>query len=316
MVFTRAKSGMRARTAVLACAFAAIVASAAPASAGTPEVVVGTERWEFEPAASTTFVAWTEGRIGRRAFHSNVYARTLGTDERFKVNPAGTNAIAGGIDGSTLAYDRDGDIVLFDLSTRTELDVPDGVNTARANEHSASISGPHLLFVRVRGDRSSVVLFDMPAGTSTVLYSKVNNDRRFFNLYAGQVNGNYAVWNQDIFSVRRGALVDADVFFHDIAGNTTARLANPEGTVQYGPSVSADGTVYLGRSGFGCGLEALLVQQTLDGTESILYEFPNGRDFASSMAVDNDDGTTDVYFDRGRCRDDPPNQDILRVPAV
>jgi hypothetical protein len=309
----RRERDIRTGVAVLACAFVTVVASATPAIAGAPEVILGTERWEFEPAASSTFEAWTEGRIGRAGFRSKVYAREIG-GERFRVNPAGTtSAFTGGIDGSTLAYDRDGDIALFDLSTRTELDVPDGVNTG-AFEYSASISGPHLMFVRVRRDRNTVVLFDMPAGTSTVLYSKSNTDRRFFNLYVGQVNGNYAAWNQDTYSVQADALVDADVFFHDIAGATTARLANPEGTVQYGPSVSADGTVYLGRSGFGCGLDVKLVQRTLDGTETILYAFPDGRDFASSYA--NDDGATHVYFDRGRCRDDPPNQDILRVPAV
>jgi hypothetical protein len=307
-------TSMRTRAVVVACAFATIVASATPASAGAPEAVVATERWEFEPAASSTFEAWTEGRIGRGGFHSNVYARAIG-GERFKVSPAGTGvAFTGGIDGSTLAYDRDGDIALFDLGTRTELDVPNGVNTERGAEFSPSISGSHLLFVRSRGNRSSVVLFDMPAGTSTVLYSKANTDRRFFNVFVGQVNGNYAVWHQDTFSARDDALLDADVYFHDIAGKATARLANPQGTVQYGPSVSADGTVYFGRSGFGCGLDVQLVRQTLAGTESILYEFPNGRDFASSYALD--DGTGEVYFDRGRCREDPPNQDILKVPAV
>lgn len=305
---------MRARAAVFACALAMVVASATPAIAGVPEVVVGTERWELEPAASSTFEAWTEARIGRSGFRSNVYARAIGSGDRFKVNPAGTGAFTGGIDGSTLTYDRDGDIALFDLSTRTELDVPNGVNTARGTEFSPSISGPHLLFVRFRGERSTVVLFDMPAGTSTVLYSKANTDRRFFNVYVGQVNGNYAVWHQDTYSVQNDALLDADVYLHDIAAKTTARLANPQGTVQYGPSVSADGTVYFGRSGFGCGLNTQLVQQTLDGTESVLYDFPNGLDFASSYA--RDDGTTDAYFDRGRCREDPPNQDILRVPAA
>jgi len=303
-----------ARTALIACALATIVASATPAIAGVPEVVLGTERWELEPAASSTFEAWTEARIGRTGFRSKVFARAIG-GARFKVSPAGTGvAFTGGIDGSTLAYDRDGDIALFDLSTRTELDVPNGVNTTRGAEFSPSISGQHLLFVRFRANRSSVVLFDMPSSTSTVLYSKANTDRRFFNVYAGQVNGNYAVWHQDTFSARDDALVDADVYFHDISGKKTTRLANPQGTVQYAPSVSANGTVYFGRSGFGCGLDTQLVQQALDGTESILHDFPNGRDFASSYALDG--GTTEVYFDQGRCREDPPNQDILKVPAA
>lgn len=309
----REMRGTRTRTALVACALVTVVASATPAAAGVPEVVVGTERWELEPAASSTFEAWTEARIGRTGFRSTVYARAMGGD-RFRVSPAGSVAFTGGIDGSTLAYDRDGDIALFDLSTRTELEVPNGVNTERGSEFSASISGPHLLFVRLRGNRSSVVLFDLPAGTSTVLYSKANTDRRVFSLFVGQVNGNYAVWNQDTFSVQADEFVDADVYLHDIGGKKMARLANPQGTVQYGPSVSANGTVYFGRSGFGCGLDTQLVQQTLEGTESILHDFPNGRDFASSYALDG--GTTEVYFDQGRCRGDPPNQDILKVPAA
>lgn len=309
----REMRGTRTRTALLACALATIVASATSAAAGVPEVVVGTERWELEPAASSTFEAWTEARVGRTGFRSAVYARAMG-GARFRVSPAGSVAFTGGIDGSTLAYDRDGDIALFDLATRNEIAVPNGVNTERGIEFSPSISEQHLLFVRFRGNRSSVVLFDMPSSTPTVLYSKANTDRRFFNVYVGQVNGNYAVWHQDTYSARNDALVDADVYFHDIAGNLTARLANPQGTVQYGPSVSANGTVYFGRSGFGCGLDTQLVQQALDGTESILHDFPNGRDFASSYALDG--GTTEVYFDQGRCRGDPPNQDILKVPAA
>ena len=301
------------RTALLACALATIVASATPAAAGVPEVVVGTERWELEPAASSTFEAWTEARIGRTGFRSTVYARAMGGD-RFRVSPTGSVAFTGGIDGSTLAYEQEGDLALFDLSTRTELKVPSGVNTGRGIESSPSISEQYLLFVRFRANRSSVVLFDMPSSTPAVLYSKANTDRRFFNVYVGQVNGNYAVWHQDTFSARDDALVDADVYLHDIAGKTTARLANPQGTVQYAPSVSANGTVYFGRSGFGCGLDTQLVQQALDGTESILHDFPNGRDFASSYALDG--GTTEVYFDQGRCREDPPNQDILKVPAA
>jgi hypothetical protein len=305
---------MRTRLVVLACTLIAIVASAAPASAGTPEVVVGTDREEFEPAASSTYLAWTELRIRERRVRSNVYFRTLGTDERIQVNPAGTFATAGGIDGTTLAYDRDGDIFLYDLATRTELDVPDGVNTRRGFEYSASISGTHLLFVRSRGDQNSIVLFDMVSGSDTVLYSKANNDRRFFILYAGQVNGNYAVWQQDVGSVRTGDLVDADVWIHDIAGDATDKVAKPEGTLQYAPSVSADGTMYFGRSGFGCGLDVLLVQRDVGGGESTLYEFPDGRDFLSSVAADTG-ATTDVYFDRGRCRG-APNQDIVRISAA
>jgi hypothetical protein len=307
---------MWTRTVLFLPCMIALLAGTTPAIAGTPEVVVGTEKWEFGPAASSTHVAWTVARISESGFHSNVFARAIGSNQAFRVNPRGTGALTGGIDGSTLAYDRDGDIVLFDLSTRTELGVPDGVNKPNAAEYSASISGTHLLFVRVHRHRNSIVLFDLAEGTSQVLYSKTHTDRRFYILYAGQVNGNYAVWSQDARSEEDSSLLSANVWLHDIASDTTARLATSAETLQYGSSVSADGTVYLGRSGFGCGVDVLLIARTLDGTESILYDLPEGRDFTVSNAVDNPDGTADVYFDPGRCRRGPPNQDIWRLPGV
>jgi hypothetical protein len=307
---------MWTRTALFLACLIAFIAGTTTAMAGTPDVVVGTEKWEFGPAASSTYVAWTEARISGNGFHSNVFAKAIDSDQPFRVNPRGTGALTGGIDGSTLVYDRDGDIVLFDLSTRTELDVPDGVNKPNAAEYSASISGTHLLFVRIHRHRNSIVLFDLSEGTSRVLYSKTHTDRRFYVLYAGQVNGNYAVWSQDARSEEDSSLLSANVWLHDIASDTTARLATADETLHYGSSVSADGTVYFGRSGFGCGVDTLLIAQTLDGKESVLHDFPDGRDFTVSNAVDNPDGTTDVYFDPGRCRSDPPNQDIWRLPAV
>lgn len=307
---------MRARTALFLACVIVSVAGATPAVAGTPELVVSTEKWEFGPAASSTYLAWTVARISGNGFHSNVYAQAIGSDQPFRVNPDGTEALTGGIDGSTLAYEREGDIALFDLSTQTELDIPDGVNRPNTAEYSPSISGDHLLFVRIQRQRNSVVLFDLSAGTSQVLYSKPNTDRRYYILYAGQVNGNYAAWGRDTRSVQDDSLLSANVWRHDIASDSTTKLPNPDGTLQYASSVSADGTVYFGRSGFGCGVDTLLIGRTLDGDESVLHDFPNGRDFAVSNAVDNPGGTTDVYFDPGRCRGDPPNQDIWRLPNV
>jgi hypothetical protein len=306
---------MRARVALVACVIA-FVAGTTPAVAGTPDVVVGTEKWEFGPAASSTYVAWTVARISENGFQSNVFARAIGSNEPFRVNPRGTGAVTGGIDGSTLAYERDGDIVLFDLATRTELGVPEGVNRPNAAEYSASISGTQLLFVRAQRQRNSIVLFDLSAETSRVLYAKTNSDRRFYVLYAGQVNGNYAVWSQDTRSAQDDSLLEANVWRHDIGSARTRKLPNPDGTLQYASSVAADGTAYFGRSGFGCGVDTALIEQTLDGEESVLYDFRDGRDFAVSNVVDNLDGTTHVYFDPGRCRSDPPNQDIWRLPAV
>ena len=60
--------------------------------------------------------------------------------------------------------------------------------------------------------------------------------------------------------------------------------------------------MYFGRSSFACGENAQLVSRQLDGTETVLYEFPTNRDFGFSSAVDNANNTTDVYFDRANCR--------------
>ena len=88
------------------------------------------------------------------------------------MNPKGTGAVTGGIDGSTLIYewftpDQKSDLAMVDLSTQTELDVPDGVNT-NSVEFSPSISGSHLLFGRAIRHGASIVLFDTSSATSEV----------------------------------------------------------------------------------------------------------------------------------------------------
>ena len=143
---------------VAACVLATAAASTTPASAVTPVVVVASPSSEQRPAASTTFVAW-----GKEQHHNtSVRAEAIGGSS-FRVS---AKAFPGAIDGSTLVYSKDGDIALFDLSTRAALPVPDGVNT-KAYEQALGISGTHLLFYRASNFRSySVVLFDTSTGTS------------------------------------------------------------------------------------------------------------------------------------------------------
>jgi len=297
---------MKARVLLaLACALGTFVATAAPAVAVEPVVVVDTDKPEIGPAASTTYLAWI---VVTPNDHVNVRAMAIGDGTSFRVNPKGTGAVTGGIDGSTLIYewftpDRKSDLAMVDLSTRMELDVPEGVNT-NSVEFSPSISGSHLLFGRGIHHGASIVLFDTSSATSQVIYSKTDTDRRSFSILPIQVNGNYAVWQQATFSNRTGQVISADVFLYDIAGATTTRIAktDPNRPSLYGPSVDQDGVVYFGRSSFACGENAQLVSRQLDGTETVLYEFPTNRDFQFSIAVDNADNTTDVYFDRANCR--------------
>jgi hypothetical protein len=280
----------------LACALGTFVATATPAFAVEPVVVVDTNRHEVGPAASTTFLAWTV--YPRRPAKVNIRAREIGSDTSFRVNPPGTFAESSGIDGSTLIYDTIfGDLAMLDLATQTELEVPDEVNT-NAAEFSPRISGSRLLFVRwIR--YPSIVLFDTSTSTSQVLYSKKATDRRDFGIHPTQMNGNYAVWQQTVYSIF-GEEIRNDVFLYDIAAATTTKIPNADTKRphQYGPSVDADGTMYFGRSSNGCGKNAQLISRELDGTETVLYEFQPNRDLDHSVAVDNANNTTDVYFDR------------------
>jgi hypothetical protein len=296
-----------------------LVTTAIPAYAVEPVVVVGTDDTEIAPAASTTYLSWTEVDFDRRVPRAAVWVQAIGSDEAFRVNPPGTFAFSGGIDGSTMVYqfsdpsEAKPDIAMMDLDTRTALDVPEGVNTRRA-EYAATISGTHILFARgVRGG-ASVILFDTSTGESEVLYTRRRTDRRSFDVIPTQVNGNFAVWQQVVHR-RNGSVVDGDIWLHDIATGTTMRIPSEPQVWEYGPSVSADGTVYFGRSNPNCGENAELIERLPDGTETTLYTPPIGEDFGVSFAVDNANGTTDVYFDMGSCTGDDL-ADIWKLPGV
>jgi hypothetical protein len=306
----------------LCCALGMLVATGAQALAIEPAVVVNTERPEFWPTASPTFLAWA---VESPHFNRSVRAEAIGSDTSFRVNPKGTYASPGGIDGSRLLYsyfiqgdngDRtDLDLVLFDLSTQTELEVPDGINTDAA-EYSPSISGSHILFGRSTNRRADVVLFDTTTSASEIVYSKRYSYRRALYLTPAQVNGNYAVWEQ-LVNPQTGDLSE-DVFLYDISAATTTRIPSPDGKrpYQYGPSVDVAGTVYFGRSNSGCGENTHLVSRDLDGTETVLYEFPAHLDFESTYAVSNPNTTTDLYFDRGRCHQGVLSGNIWKLSDV
>jgi hypothetical protein len=205
---------------------------------------------------------------------------------------------------------------MVDLSTQTELEVPDGVNTD-AVEYSPSISGSHLLFGRRIPHGGQVILFDTSTDTSQVIATRTDTEKRFKFVLPIQVNGNYAVWEQSDVKRKTGEPISTDIILYDIAAATTTKLpkTDPERPSLYGPSVDQDGTVYFGRSSFACGENAQLVSRQVDGTESVLIAFPTNKDFRFTSAVDNPDNTTDIYFDRANCRGDDFG-DIWKLPGV
>jgi hypothetical protein len=248
-----------------------------------------------------------------------VWVQPIGSDEAFRVNPPGTFAFTGGVDGSTMVYqlsdprEAKPDLAMMDLDTRTALDVPEGVNTRRV-EYAPTISGDHILFGRGIRRGASVVLFDTSTGESEVLYARRHTDRRSFDVVPTQVNGNFAVWQQAIYNAR-GRFLGGDVWLYDIAAGSSTRIPSDREVWEYGPSVSADGTMYFGRSNLSCGENAEVIQRLPDGSESTLYTMRSGEDFNFSFAVDDTNGTTDVYFDMGSCTGDDWGN-IWKLPGV
>jgi hypothetical protein len=282
-----------------------VAASATPAHAVEPVVVVATDAVEVGPMASTTYLSWTVVDFERRVPRAAVWVEAIGSDEPFRVNPPGTFAFTGGIDGSTMVYQISDptpvkpDIAMMDLDTRTAIEVPDGINTRRA-EYAPTISGNHILFARgIRGG-ASVVLFDTSTGDSEVLYTKRQTQRRLFDVIPTQVNGNFAVWQQTVYRMN-GSVVQGDIWLYDITLGTATKIPSEPRVWEYGVSVSADGTVYFGRSNPNCGENAEMIERRPDGTETSLYTLPVGEDFSFSSVVDNPNGTVDLYFDQGSC---------------
>ena len=134
---------------------AAICAAASPAvslpqgSSSVRSPVVNSGADETKPAADGAYVAWTANTFKRPARYNVYFSQDGGPKQR--VNPPGTQASTGGIDGTELIYaeqTRGGsDLVLYDMATGTRLPTPTGVNTRR-DESSASNSGDYLLFDR------------------------------------------------------------------------------------------------------------------------------------------------------------------------
>ncbi|HMJ00945.1 MAG TPA: hypothetical protein VK488_14000 [Gaiellaceae bacterium] len=270
------------------------------ASAATAPVPVKTSpRNETTPAASGDYFAWAKSRRGQP--HTlDVYAQ-LGTEAPVKVNARRTYGWAGGIDGTRLAYQevskRNSNIRFFDLTTHRR-NSPQGVNTKRW-EWRPTISGDWLLFDRgvvFSGSKQQVILRNLVTGEQRVLDSLRSKHGL---LQAGQVNGDFAVWMKCVSGT-------CTVFRYETTNQVTTPMPTT-GQVQYGPSVTATGTTYYGRSGSECGAAAELVKTTIYGATEVLYSFPAGQDFGLTYATPvaikppGEISMTRIYFDRTVC---------------
>jgi Tol biopolymer transport system component len=263
----------------------------------TPQPVVTAKGRQFQPAAAPAGanLAYSQSRSGHPS-QFDVYVKPAGLP-RYKVNKRG-QAQAGGIDGTTLIYQtiRNGqsNLRLFDLVSCVR-STPAGVNTKRW-EYRPTISGDWILFGRIWSSHPAnfqVMLHNTNTAETRVLAERIN--RRHSQLDAGQVNGDFATWDQINFQTP-----SSNVFLYQISTAATTRIPEPTGKLQYYPAVTPTGDVFYVRSGNGCGNHVVLREYS-SGIDTPVAVLPSGYDVFKTFAVDEGGGETSLYFDRYQC---------------
>jgi hypothetical protein len=294
----------RKRKLLIAVVFG-LTATAVATGATTPVPVKATARNESSPAAGDDWFAWARSRQ-RQPSPVDVYAQREG-GKPFKVNRKGTQAYAGGIDGTTLVYQvirgalaAHSDLRLFDLANRRHLRIPRGIDT-NGWECCGTISGDWLLFSRghqYSPDRQLVLLRNLRTGEQRVLDTLRN---RKGLVSAGQLNGTFAVWT------RCDPYPRCQVFRYDIATDSATALPVPAGKIPYAPSVNELGTTYYMQSNRGCGKSVQLMKQRITGPPELLVSLPQGRDVEVAYAhvvsskPPREVVTTRIYYDQVTC---------------
>ncbi|HKB20840.1 MAG TPA: hypothetical protein VKC65_07475 [Gaiellaceae bacterium] len=300
--------------AALAAAGLAITTSGA-ISASTPVPVRASSLNEVAPAASGDWFAWSRSR-GNGNSPFDVFAQQPG-QAAFKVNPKGTQAFTGGIDGTTLVYQlirgRRGtrsDLRLYDLATRRQLPMPTGVNSPKW-ECCGTTSGGWIFYGRGQTrsrDPQLILLRNLTTGEQRVLDTL--RDARGVTR-AGQLNGNFAVWQ------RCDPRPKCEIFRYDLTTAASTALPRTPGKIVHSPSVNDSGTVYYVQGNRGCGKSVQVVRQPVDGAAQVVLSLPPGRDIVVTYAdrvTPRPPGrvrTTRVYYDLLRCK--PRTWDIYRV---
>ncbi len=280
----------------LLLAASAVIAVSPRGLAATPHVLLGRNRLgEFQGVRGEDYVAWQQNSR-RQPGHYDVYARRIDGGETIRVNPRGTNAANGGIDGDTLVYQQfagsRSDLRFFDLGSRRRTDPPDGVNT-RAWEYWPSLSGDLLLFGRLYPDGlRRLVLFDLATGESVVL-DAIRGAGSF--LAPGQVNGDWVAWSRCL------ARHPCEVVRYHVTDGEKLFIPNPDDRSQRAASVGPDGTVYFARARGACGTGVRLISYTRKGEETELWRLPSGDDIGTTRVYVGEDGTTHLYFDHYDC---------------
>jgi hypothetical protein len=272
---------------------AALAIQTAFAAEGSDTVLRGTAAHEFGGSKSANYLAWFQGRPNNPS-HIDVWVKPNGA-RAFKVNPRGTEAGLGSLDGNRLVYQqitrRDSNIRIMNLTTRRSRGV--GRANTRHREYQPHLDGQWLLFARLneRTHRRTLILMNLRSGATRTLARM--RESQF--IQPGQINGDYAVWLQwnvsGLSKVKR----------YRISTRSTVTVPNNR-RYNWASSVTPRGTVYFSRSGRRCGRFTGLFRWTPGSAPRQIVNFPDGVDMGWSNVYVNRQGKIEVLHGRGRCR--------------
>ena len=279
---------------------------AAPAIAASPDKPVRTNPWvmEWRASESANWMAWTERR-SRRLGHA-VFAKRDG-GRKFQLPSFGFHqAITGGVSGKRLVYqtydqgEDESKLHLYSLPQRERRSLPGSVNT-RHWEYLPSLSGKWLLFARAKANRRVVMLANLQTGNTRVL----DRARWRVDVEPGQVNGDYATW-----TVGGNGF---EVYRYRISTRSKQRISRGDRWA-YGGSVARDGTVYLVRSGEGCG-KNVTVERWRGGRRKTLLRPAEGIDMFQTRVYQPPGGRKRILHERLNCKAGLDSSDVYRFTS-
>jgi hypothetical protein len=289
------------RAAVILTPFVLVAALTGLAPAGltpTPQPVKTEAANEQNPAASTSWFAWTQSSPDHPT-RTNVRAEPAGGGGSFRVNLDGTRAWTGGVEGNRLVYQQiangDSNIRRYNLATQQHLANPD-VNTERWEWHPT-------ISTETTDDGDTWIMFGRQ-NTSTLtqkIYAYNATDRALrllqatkrsrYALIPGQVNGDWATWT--------ACTPRCNVRYINLLAGSPTTVPRPSYVGhQYGSSIAEDGTLYYVRSGSGCGANVRIMRRS-GTTNRMLVDFRDNRDLFFTYV--DDQAGNEVYYDRVGC---------------
>jgi hypothetical protein len=276
----------------------------------TPQGVRTSRAQEFTPAADyapsgTPLFAWSQNSRAHPNRFNAFFKR--GSHTLVKLNTSGRGFL-GGIDPPLVVYQQvknnESNVRLFNYQTGVRSGPPQGVNSADW-DWAPSISGDWITFGRDDDESNDQwVLLESWSQLTQLQLETIGLNRE--QLYPGQVNGNFVVWTYCGLEcdVRKWEIPSDHIPTQDEVVPVTLPKA-ATATDQYAAAVTSTGTVYLVRSGDGCGLKLRIVRfgpsDPPEGT--VIASIPGGKDVHGDGGYvrERSNGTVEYFFDRVDC---------------